>query len=163
MTTELQIADTTPDAWCEAPGIEAEPATLYPKPIRPSVQDVIVATCLLERVEVSDLIGPSHEFQYSHPRQLAMYVARSITGRSYPQIGRIMGGRDHTTILFAARKWAGRVMFNETDRQRAVAICRLALELAEEKSERSAAQMAWIRKAQANAALVDPARQMVTA
>jgi chromosomal replication initiator protein len=36
-------------------------------------------------------------------RQIAMHVAREMTGRSLPIIGREMGGRDHTTILHGVR------------------------------------------------------------
>ncbi len=39
-----------------------------------------------------------------HPRQIAMYLAKSMTPRSLPEIGRRFGGRDHTTVLHAVRK-----------------------------------------------------------
>jgi hypothetical protein len=38
------------------------------------------------------------------PRQVAMYLAKTVTLRSLPEIGRRMGGRDHTTVLHAVRK-----------------------------------------------------------
>ena len=38
------------------------------------------------------------------PRQIAMYLAKSLTLRSLPEIGRRFGGRDHTTVLHAVRK-----------------------------------------------------------
>ncbi|MEO1747668.1 MAG: helix-turn-helix domain-containing protein, partial [Pseudomonadota bacterium] len=38
------------------------------------------------------------------PRQIAMYLAKIMTLRSLPEIGRRFGGRDHTTILHAVRK-----------------------------------------------------------
>lgn len=41
------------------------------------------------------------------PRQIAMYLAKSLTTRSLPDIGRRFGGRDHTTVLHAVRKIAG--------------------------------------------------------
>ena len=38
------------------------------------------------------------------PRQIAMYLAKQMTPRSLPEIGRKFGGRDHTTVLHACRK-----------------------------------------------------------
>ena len=38
------------------------------------------------------------------PRQVAMYLAKMMTPRSLPEIGRRFGGRDHTTVLHAVRK-----------------------------------------------------------
>jgi chromosomal replication initiator protein len=43
------------------------------------------------------------------PRQVAMYLAKSLTLRSLPEIGRRFGGRDHTTVLHAVRKIEGLV------------------------------------------------------
>mgnify|MGYP000259390389 CR=1 FL=1 len=39
-----------------------------------------------------------------HPRQIAMYLCKQHTTRSYPDIGRHFGGRDHTTVLHGVRK-----------------------------------------------------------
>ena len=41
---------------------------------------------------------------YSRPRHLAMYLVRAMEGLSLPQIGKLFGGRDHTTVLHACRK-----------------------------------------------------------
>ena len=41
------------------------------------------------------------------PRQVAMYLAKLLTLRSLPEIGRRFGGRDHTTVLHAVRKIEG--------------------------------------------------------
>ena len=43
------------------------------------------------------------------PRQIAMYLAKILTPRSLPEIGRRFGGRDHTTVLHAVRKIEGMV------------------------------------------------------
>ena len=41
------------------------------------------------------------------PRQIAMYLSKTLTPRSFPEIGRRFGGRDHTTVLHAVRKISG--------------------------------------------------------
>jgi chromosomal replication initiator protein len=38
------------------------------------------------------------------PRQVGMYLAKKMTSRSLPEIGRRFGGRDHSTVLHAVRK-----------------------------------------------------------
>ena len=38
------------------------------------------------------------------PRQIAMYLAKTMTSKSFPEIGKRFGGRDHTTVLHAVRK-----------------------------------------------------------
>ena len=40
----------------------------------------------------------------ARPRQVAMYLAKQLTTRSLPEIGRKFGGRDHTTVMHAVRK-----------------------------------------------------------
>ena len=46
-------------------------------------------------------------------RQILMYLAHHLTGYSYPQIGRLCGGRDHTTVLHAVRKITGMRPFDQ--------------------------------------------------
>ena len=52
----------------------------------------------------SDLLSERRTRAIARPRQLAMYLAKSLTTRSYPDIGRRFGGRDHTTVLHAVRR-----------------------------------------------------------
>ncbi len=40
----------------------------------------------------------------ARPRQVAMYLAKQLTSRSLPEIGRKFGGRDHTTVMHAVKK-----------------------------------------------------------
>lgn len=55
-------------------------------------------------VRLSDMIGPKRTRTIARPRQVAMYLAKQMTSRSLPEIGRRFGGRDHTTIMHGVRK-----------------------------------------------------------
>lgn len=55
-------------------------------------------------IRLSDMIGPKRVRNYARPRQMAMYLAKHMTNRSLPEIGRRFGGRDHTTIMHGVRK-----------------------------------------------------------
>ena len=55
-------------------------------------------------VRLSDLIGPKRNRTIARPRQMAMYLAKQLTSRSLPEIGRRFGGRDHTTVMHAVKR-----------------------------------------------------------
>ncbi len=55
-------------------------------------------------IRLSDMIGPKRLRNIARPRQVAMYLAKQLTSRSLPEIGRRFGGRDHTTIMHGVRK-----------------------------------------------------------
>jgi len=55
-------------------------------------------------IRLSDMIGPKRLRAVARPRQVAMYLAKQLTPRSLPEIGRRFGGRDHTTIMHGVRK-----------------------------------------------------------
>ncbi|MDI4664691.1 hypothetical protein K9U40_10175 [Xanthobacter autotrophicus] len=57
-------------------------------------------------VSVVDLCSQRRTAAVVRPRQIAMYLAKMLTLRSLPEIGRAFGGRDHTTVLHATRKFA---------------------------------------------------------
>ena len=51
-------------------------------------------------VERAAFEGKSRSRTIARPRQIAMYLLREETGASLPQIGALLGGRDHTTVLY---------------------------------------------------------------
>ncbi len=55
-------------------------------------------------VSKQDLLSNRRTRTIVKPRQIAMYLAKMLTPRSLPEIGRRFGGRDHTTVLHAVRK-----------------------------------------------------------
>ncbi len=54
-------------------------------------------------IKLSDMHSPRRSRSVARPRQVAMYLAKSITTRSLPEIGRKFGGRDHTTVIHAIK------------------------------------------------------------
>ncbi len=55
-------------------------------------------------IRLSDLIGPKRLRAIARPRQVAMKLAKDLTTRSYPDIGRRFGGRDHTTVMHGVKR-----------------------------------------------------------
>lgn len=71
---------------------------------RPTIRQVIDMVAEHYGVTARDLSSGSRIKEYMIPRQVAMYLARAIAGRSYPRIGAALGGRDHTTVMSGVRK-----------------------------------------------------------
>lgn len=71
--------------------------------LHPTIRAIVAAVC--EHCDVSrvDLLSPRRSNSVVRPRQIAMWLARSLTTASLPEIGRRLGGRDHTTILHGVR------------------------------------------------------------
>ena len=55
-------------------------------------------------IRTSDMHSARRARSVARPRQVAMYLAKQLTSRSLPEIGRKFGGRDHTTVMHAVRK-----------------------------------------------------------
>lgn len=56
------------------------------------------------KIRLSDMSSARRARVVARPRQVAMYLAKQLTSRSLPEIGRAFGGRDHTTVMHAVRK-----------------------------------------------------------
>lgn len=72
--------------------------------MKPSLKEIMAATAAHFGIPVSELMGTSRSQEFSWPRQLAMYLCRHQSCRSYPDIGKFLGDRDHTTILHGTRE-----------------------------------------------------------
>lgn len=55
-------------------------------------------------ISAKELTGPSRQKTVAFARQLALALCRDLTGISYPALGRIFGGKDHSTVLYAVNK-----------------------------------------------------------
>ena len=62
--------------------------------------------------KISDIESAKRKREFSHPRQIAMYLCRELTDSSLPKIGEYFGGRDHTTVLHAYEKISAELKTN---------------------------------------------------
>ncbi|CUH34134.1 Chromosomal replication initiator protein DnaA [Jannaschia seosinensis] len=69
-----------------------------------TIEQIMKVTCEHYALRMSDMTSARRSRTVARPRQMAMFLAKKLTPRSYPEIGRKFGGRDHTTVLYAVRK-----------------------------------------------------------
>jgi chromosomal replication initiator protein len=74
------------------------------EPRRVKIDDILRVVMKHFGVNRGDLLSSRRNRSIVRPRQIGMYLAKSLTSRSLPEIGRRFGGRDHTTVLHAIRK-----------------------------------------------------------
>ena len=71
------------------------------RPLR--IGEILEAVSKHFGIRLQDLLGRKRSRSISHPRQVAMYLARKLTSLSLEEIGMQLGGRDHSTVLHAER------------------------------------------------------------
>lgn len=105
-----------------------------------TIKDVERAVCLRFRITREQLLARCPARAICRPRQIAMYLAREMTGASYPRLGRYFE-RDHSTVLNACRMVAKRT---PTDSRLAVEveICREIIRHSDRWMEKVARDMA---------------------
>jgi chromosomal replication initiator protein len=114
-------------------------ADLSGTPLTPQLVEVALADLLPQRSDVQPekiielvarewqttveaLLGRDRTQKIAQPRQVAMYLLRKETDASLPQIGEVLGGRDHTTVMYAIEKIAGDIETKTDLRKRVVNI-----------------------------------------
>ena len=108
---------------------------LYPRAASPgkqarTVAEIQAATCEHFGISPDELLSSARVARVAKPRQLAMYLARELTGESLPAIGRQFGGRDHTTVLHAWRRTSARLADDDATREAVEKLC-VALDCAQ--------------------------------
>ncbi len=99
---DLSGASLTPNL------VEIALADLLPQKRNVQPDKVIEAVvAAYEGIAVGDLLGQNRAAKVAIPRQLVMYILSEFNKVSSPQIGDLLGGRDHTTVLYGIKKVAG--------------------------------------------------------
>jgi len=114
-------------------------ADLSGTPMTPQLVEVALADLLPQRSDVEPakiielvakewqttveaLLGRDRSQKIAQPRQVAMYLLRKETDASLPQIGEVLGGRDHTTVMYAIEKISGDIETKTDLRKRVVSV-----------------------------------------
>ena len=67
--------------------------------MKPLATDIIQHVADVFEVSKADITGRRRQRILTRPRQVTCYLIRDMTGKSYPLIGKMLGGRDHSTII----------------------------------------------------------------
>lgn len=100
------------DAWARRQELLHQPTVWFSieseiepvDPARPKIEEIQRVVAEHYCVTRLDLISSRRHAKIVRPRQVAMYLAKTLTLRSLPEIGRKFGHRDHSTVLWAVRK-----------------------------------------------------------
>jgi chromosomal replication initiator protein len=95
---DLSGASLTPNL------VEVALADLLPQKRNVSPRKLLEFIASERGVTVDELLGQNRSSKIAEPRQLAMYLLREFNEISLPQIGEILGGRDHTTVMHGINK-----------------------------------------------------------
>ena len=71
---------------------------------RVTIDDIQKRVAAHYNIRLADMHSARRARAVARPRQVAMYLAKQLTSRSLPEIGRKFGGRDHTTVMHAVRR-----------------------------------------------------------
>ncbi len=69
-----------------------------------TIEDIQKQVASHYNVKVSDMHSARRARTVARPRQVAMYLAKKLTSKSLPEIGRRFGGKDHTTVMHAVKR-----------------------------------------------------------
>jgi chromosomal replication initiator protein len=86
--------------------VEVALADLLPQKRNVPPNKILEAVAAQAEIDIDELLGQNRSAKIAVPRQLAMYILDKINISS-PQIGDLLGGRDHSTVLYGIKKVAG--------------------------------------------------------
>ncbi len=75
-----------------------------PPPRPPTIRNIVAEVAAFHTITADHILSPNRTHGIVRPRQIACYLARNLTKLSLSQIGKRIGGRDHTTVLHSIQK-----------------------------------------------------------
>ena len=102
--------------------VEVALADLLPQRTDVEPEKIIELVAREWQTTVDALLGRDRSHKIAQPRQVAMYLLRKETDASLPQIGEALGGRDHTTVMYAIEKISNEIETKTDLRKRVVSV-----------------------------------------
>jgi len=102
--------------------VEAALADLLPQRQTILPEKIIELVAREWKTTIEALLGRDRSHKIAEPRQVAMYLMRKETDASLPQIGEVLGGRDHTTVMYAIGKIENQIETKAELRKRVINI-----------------------------------------
>ncbi|HSR19302.1 MAG TPA: chromosomal replication initiator protein DnaA [Anaerolineales bacterium] len=100
--------------------VEAALADLLPQRQTVVPERIVELVAREWKTTAEALLGRDRSHKIAEPRQVAMYLMRKETDASLPQIGEVLGGRDHTTVMYAIDKIANQIETKTELRKRVI-------------------------------------------
>jgi len=97
-------------------------ADLLPRRHSLNAAYILEMVALHFNIKVEDLVGRDRSKEITMPRQIAMYFVREETDASLPEIGQMLGGRDHTTVMHGCEKISNLIETDDTFRRQFLSI-----------------------------------------
>jgi chromosomal replication initiator protein len=104
----------------EAAGVAL--AGLVARPPSLTVDEILLVVARYYNVSIDDITGRARNKEHVKPRQVAMYLCREEMQTTLPQIGELLGGRDHTTVMHGVEKIGREVEEDDNLRREIMAI-----------------------------------------
>jgi len=102
--------------------VETTLAELMPRGAQLTPDRIISAVAAHFGIDEDRLLSRDRSQQVALPRQVAMFLIREETHASLPQIGDVLGGRDHTTVMYGCDKIASRLETDDALRRQVIAV-----------------------------------------
>jgi chromosomal replication initiator protein len=97
-------------------------ADLLPRQRTLTPPQIIDAVALFYNINAAEITGDSRTREVAMPRQVAMYLIREETDASLPDVGKVLGGRDHTTVMYGYKKIADMIERDDALRRQIIAL-----------------------------------------
>ena len=110
---EPSVVDLEPPTQPTAEIIPLPVRTAETMPFEPTIAQIVHVVCSFYRISMMDICSARKQWDMVKGRQVTMYLARKHTAKSLPQIGRFLGGKDHTSVLHGCRKISEQLPTND--------------------------------------------------